>query len=81
MAIVSESKTTLRIFGDSLDPDEVSQLLGGTPTLSERKGDTITKKSSTLIAKTGRWHLKAEPWSVSPANIDGQIAEILASQF
>ena len=45
--------------------------------MSERKGDTITKKFSTLIAKTGRWHLKAEPWSVSPANIDGQIAEIL----
>jgi hypothetical protein len=78
LAGVAESKTTLRIFGDDLDPDEVSRLLGGIPTLSEKKGDAITKKSGTRIARTGRWDLRAEPRSASPEDVDGQIAELLS---
>lgn len=43
MARVGEIVATLRFFGDDLDPDELSGLLGCSPTRSHRKGDPVTK--------------------------------------
>ncbi len=68
---------TLRITGDALDPDTVSQLLAGVPTRSFRKGDALTGPATgnVRIAKTGVWQLRA--MRREPENLNAQIMEIL----
>ena len=48
---------SLRFFGDDLDPEQVTDLLGCRPTLSHRKGDILPSKRVRRIAKTGSWLL------------------------
>ena len=63
---------TLRIFGDDLDPEGVSALLGGLPSRSHRKGDTLD--GDALPAATGAWELEtALPDS---AEIEEHVAEL-----
>lgn len=45
------------MFGDDLDPQEVSAALGARPTESHRKGDVINASGGTRVARTGSWHL------------------------
>lgn len=49
---VDRFRITLRILGDQLDPDQVSDVLGMPPTSSARKGDPFPRK--------GRWLLEIE---------------------
>ena len=37
MAIISRTKVTLRVSGESLDPENITNSLGGHPTLSRKK--------------------------------------------
>jgi hypothetical protein len=78
MAQLDRSSATLRISGDDLDPDRVTELLGCTPTKAQRKGDTFTNPTSgyTRTAKVGMWRLEAA--DRMPEDLDGQIAEILS---
>jgi ribosomal protein L19 len=55
---IDKSKVTLRIFGDDLNPDEISELLKCNPSVSYKKGDII-KNGQTAKAKTGRWSLES----------------------
>jgi hypothetical protein len=55
---VDATSVTLRLFGDDLDPDAVSQRLGSTPTLARRKGDSIP--DGKRVAETGSWLLSSE---------------------
>jgi len=77
MAVLSGSAASLRFFGDDLDPDELTRLLGCQPTKSERKGQEIvgnvTGKNRT--ARSGGWRLRAE--RREPGDFDAQISEIL----
>lgn len=65
MAAIARVRVSLRVFGDSLEPEEVSALLGRQPTRSHRKGDktfriSSTPKASGSIASTeptGAWIL------------------------
>ena len=41
MATISRAKATLRIMGDSLIPEEVTNMLGGMPTEAQRKGQEL----------------------------------------
>jgi hypothetical protein len=75
MAQVYRSAAALRIFGDKLDPDEISRLLEGTPTDSFRKGDIKPSKIHHIVRKSGGWMLDAE--DQEPGNLDVQIEEIL----
>jgi hypothetical protein len=54
---VDKFKITLRIFGEELDPDRISELLGCVPTTAERKGIPISSGGATRIPKKGRWFL------------------------
>jgi len=40
MAGISRTRASIRVFGEDLDPGEVSALLGEQPTHQSRKGDT-----------------------------------------
>lgn len=71
MPDIGESAASLRFFGDDLDPDEVTRLLGKAPSKSQRKGDQLSGR----VTKTGAWFLDASPRQ--PGDICGQIAEIL----
>jgi hypothetical protein len=79
MAKLNQSAASLRIFGDSLDPKEVSRILGCAPTASYLKGDEKTWKDNKsvakkLVRKTGMWSLDAT--DQEPGNLNTQVAEI-----
>jgi len=75
MAHLHRSVASLRICGDKLDPDEISRLLGGTPTLSYRKGEIKKSKIRDIVRKSGAWMLDAT--DREPENLDAQVDEIL----
>jgi len=56
MAAIARVRASLRVLGDSLEPDEVSALLGRAPTRSARKGEKIAG-SQDAIEPTGAWIL------------------------
>ena len=65
----------LRIFGDDLDPDEITRLLGIEPTGSARKGDTHrTASGRNVVARSGSWRLDAGV----PGDLNTQIGALLA---
>lgn len=78
MPQLHKSSVTLRISGDDLIPDEITRLLGASPTHAETKGDKILGKKSgrVRIAKCGMWRLCAS--DREPGDMDGQIQEILS---
>jgi hypothetical protein len=76
MAHLHHSVAALRIGGDSLNPDEISRILGCAPTLGYVKGQIVPSKGRTIIRKTGAWHLDAA--KQEPANLDAQVAELFS---
>jgi hypothetical protein len=77
MAVLSESTASLRFSGDALDPDEVTALLGGPPTLGARRGEPTrrTPAAAAVPARTGFWRLTASPRT--PGNLDARVADPL----
>src|SRR5689334_883760 len=78
MPALDHTAASLRIFGDDLDPLEITRLLGHEPSSAERKGQEIVGKSTRAIrvARTGSWYLVAE--RRAPGDLDAQIVEILS---
>jgi hypothetical protein len=78
MAQVQKSVVTLCIAGDDLVPDEITRLLGASPTHAQRKGDRIVgrKTGHVGIAAFGMWRLCAS--DREPEDMDGQIQETLS---
>ena len=74
MAHLHHSVAALRIFGDMLNPDEISRLLGGVPTESFSKGQAKPSKTKEIIRKSGGWILNAA--DQEPGNLDAQVEEI-----
>ena len=77
MAQLHKSVATLRVRGDDLIPDEITDLLGTSPSHAQRKGDRIVgpKTGQERTAKFGMWGLEAS--GCEPADLDGQIRELL----
>ena len=77
MGAIDHSVATLRLFGDDLVPDEITALLGASPTESYRKGQELvgSKTGIVRIAKTGSWRLSAA--RREPEDLEAQILEIL----
>ena len=73
MSALSKTAASLRLFGDDLNPNEVTRLLGKEPDVAERKGDVRTSGST---VRRGRWSVKVG--RRAPGDLDGQIAELLA---
>jgi len=55
--LVDESRLTLGVHGEDLDPDEISRLLGCAPTSSHRRGDA---RRSGPPSMKGGWLLTVE---------------------
>ncbi|SRR5579885_484625 len=51
---------SLRVFGDDLDPDTVTAVLGSVPTEACRKGDVTRLKVTTRVERQGKWLLRIE---------------------
>lgn len=75
MAQLARSVATLRIIGDDLIPDEVSALLGCSPTHAQRRGDHVPMKHGERVASFGMWRLAAT--DTEPENVNSQIGQIL----
>jgi hypothetical protein len=76
MGCLSRTIASLRIFGDDLNPSEISKLIGKEPTRAEKMGDRVKKFNGTYrIARTGGWCIAAD--DVKPGNLNSQIAAIL----
>lgn len=73
MPCLHESMASLRIGGDTLEPDEISALLGCEPSTSARKGEGRGKGRA--VNKTGMWTLDAK--TRAPGDLDAQVREIL----
>jgi hypothetical protein len=71
------SAAALRIFGETLQPDEITRLLGSPPTSCRLKGDVKyrSKDGRETIAKEGMWMLNAT--DCEPEDANGQVMEIL----
>src|SRR5690348_13727958 len=78
MAPVRRSVATLRVVGDALQPAQITKALGHAPTSSHTKGEVLVGKNTGIsrVAKFGMWRLEAT--EREPANLDEQIAELLA---
>ena len=77
MAAIGMSTLTLRIFGDTLDPEAVTAMLGAKPTYACRKGDVeTTKRGRQIVCRTGLWKLSVP--DSEPEAIDAQVASLLA---
>lgn len=77
MPALERAVASLRISGDDLIPEEISQLLGASPTRAHRKDEAIRigTSSRTRIAKFGGWALHAT--QTAPEDLDAQVAELL----
>ena len=56
MAAIARVRASLRVFGDGLEPDEVSALLGRPPSRQHRKGDKL-EGGGDGVEPTGAWIL------------------------
>jgi hypothetical protein len=74
--MILRSCASLRIFGDDLDPDEVTRALGAQPTGVARKGQRGRLPSGREgLASTGSWFLAGK--IRSPGDLDADIRELL----
>lgn len=72
--LVDESRATLALYGDDLDPDGVSKMLGCAPSHAHRKGD---RRGGTAVPfSSGAWLLTVE--TKAPKGPDAAIATLLA---
>jgi Domain of unknown function (DUF4279) len=71
---LDEVAVALCIYGDDLDPDEVSSLLGVSPTHAHRRNDATGLKSAPF--KKGAWILELR--RSEPVDLDALYAELLA---
>lgn len=74
---VDRSCVTLRFFGDTLVPEELTQFLGCQPTEARHKGDVIPDERYYRVADTGTWRLEgAQP---ETTDTDEQVLALLAT--
>jgi hypothetical protein len=76
MGSLHKSAASLGFYGDDLDPAEITDRLGGVPSVGVSKGATwLTASGAEKIAYTGSWRLRAD--RLEPANLDYQINWLL----
>jgi hypothetical protein len=79
MSEISQTQVSLRLFGDELDPDEVTKLLGRAPDVARRRGEGWWRPDGRFVrhpALRGSWSIEAE--RSTPGDLDGQINNLLS---
>ena len=77
MGKLEKTTVSLRITGQSLQPDEITSLLGCRPTRAAKTGDTISHPNGrTRLIKTGFWHLRYD--AIDAIELDKKIEDLLA---
>jgi hypothetical protein len=66
---------SLNFIGDDLDPDEVTRLLGASPTEAYRISDAMPRRNHTFTAKSGSWSIRT---ARSTRDIEEQLTELFA---
>jgi Domain of unknown function (DUF4279) len=85
------SSASLRIFGSTLDPREITRLLGCSPSLGYRAGDPISPAVS-AVRKQGMWLLESPlgreqslsahvSWIMTELTADPAVWKQIATQF
>jgi hypothetical protein len=78
MADLNRAVAELLLVGDDLVPDEVSALLGASPTRSFVRAEEVRQRRLPgPVARFGLWSLKAP--ETQPADIDAQVNGLLGS--
>jgi len=76
MGILHQSAASLGFHGDDLDPAEITDRLGGVPSVGVSKGAIwLTASGAEKVANTGSWRLKVD--REEPENLDYQINRLL----
>ena len=75
---VPSFRVSLRIRGDSLDPDFLTQQFGVAPSVSARKGDPMSGRGRERVHQTGIWSYRLE---VPPATELGEVIALLLEVF
>lgn len=73
---IARVKVSLRMFGDELDPDEITDHLGCEPTVAYRKGQTIPTGRYQRRASTGSWLL--EGTQPEEEDLEAQVLALLS---
>jgi len=77
MSAIKTSAVCLRIFGDDLIPDEITQALGASPTKSQHRGEVLCSPSGKQrVVQRGNWRLEAA--DANPEDTDAQVRELLS---
>ncbi|MGL3822675.1 DUF4279 domain-containing protein [Sphingopyxis sp. R3-92] len=77
MGKLRQSASSLCFYGDNLEPNEITALLGAPPTVGVLKGDRwLTSRGSEKIAGTGSWRIKTE--YSEPEDLNRQIESLLS---
>lgn len=71
-------RVSLRIRGDALDPEFLTQQFGVTPSLSARKGETVIRHGREGLQRTGVWVYRLD---VPPETELGQVIGLLLEVF
>jgi hypothetical protein len=71
---IDECSVSLRFFGEDLDPDELTQILGVEPSSAYRKGDIFRGKQYDRIYEIGSWRLRGKR---SEIHLEEQINQLL----
>ncbi len=77
MAAIARVRVCLRVFGDGLEPEEVSALLGHEPSRSHRKGDPMPGDPRGRVEPTGVWILDSH--LSEKAEIEEHVESLLAN--
>lgn len=77
MATINRTKVSLRVIGDDLLPEDITDMLGCEPSYTQHKGQLITGKKTgrQREAKFGMWRIEAP--EECPGDLNLQISSIL----
>lgn len=65
---VDSTTVGLRLYGDDLEPDEVTRLLGTAPTMARRRGERFAARPGIPPARMGQWFLE-EDWAAEEPDV------------
>jgi hypothetical protein len=76
--IATRLRAALRVLGDSLDPEDVTALLGIAPSRAHRRGDLLRHGTREVPARTGSWVYSRGFEHTEEWNLDSAITALLA---